>query len=66
MADITKHTKDMLRKGHAFAKLLPNYRLLGVDPGFLFVSDARDHRQPLDLPEDVIDSILSKVSTREQ
>jgi hypothetical protein len=51
----------MMEKGKKLAALLPNYRLLGWDPGFLFVSTLNDHRKPIDLPEDVVEALLRLV-----
>jgi hypothetical protein len=62
---IDTHTQSMLERGRRFAKLLPEgYRLMGVDPGFLFVSDK--HRASLDMTEAQVDSILAQIEGCEQ
>lgn len=50
--------RALLKKGRRFAKFLPDYRVLGVDPGFLFVSTRNDHRASIDLSEEVVDTLL--------
>ena len=48
----------MLAKGRRFAKHLPGYRILGVDPGYLFVSA---NGPSIDLPEQVVDYLLKEL-----
>lgn len=52
------HQLKMLKKGEEFAKYLPDHRLLGVDPGYLFVSNDPYNRKSIDLSEDVVDTLL--------
>ena len=57
-----KKTLRLLTLGRDFAAFLPDYRLLGVDPGLLFVSNRPDGRQSLDLPEEVVQCLLYQLS----
>lgn len=50
------HQFRMLDKGRRLAKFLPGFRLLGVDPGYLFTRT--EGRGSIDLPSDVVDALL--------
>ncbi len=60
------HQMRMLATGRRFAKYLPGYRLMAVDPGYLFVTAQPDNRASLDLPEDVVNGLLACLDDREQ
>ena len=51
----------MLKTGREFASFLPGYRLLGVDPGYLFVSLDPYNRCSIDLPEEIVDHLLKTI-----
>jgi len=53
--------QQMVVKGERFARLLKGWRLIGVDPGYLFTRSHGGYGS-LDLPEDVIDSILERTT----
>ena len=55
------HQLKMLDKGRRFAKFLPNHRLLGVDPGYIFVSKDPYDRRSIDITEEVLDTLLMKL-----
>ena len=66
MAKLDPHTIDLLCKGRRLAPYLPDYKLLGVDPGCLFVSTKpNDWREQIDLPEDVVDCLLKHLEKKE-
>lgn len=54
------HQLRMLKTGRKFAKFLPEgYRLLGVDPGYLFGCFlTTTPRGSIDLSEEVVDTLL--------
>lgn len=54
----------MIRVGLLFAEYLPQYRLLGVDPGYLFVSRHPDHRPSVNLTEEVVETLLAALEER--
>jgi hypothetical protein len=58
MPQLSPHAIELLRKGRRLAEFLPDYALLGVDPGCLFRSTKDAYRDTLDLPEDVVDCLL--------
>ena len=48
----------MLEKAKRVAPLLGDWRILGVDPGYLFVRANEKERGSIDLPSDVVESLL--------
>lgn len=51
----------MAEKGRRFATFLPGYRLLGVDPGYLF-TPAYGTGPSISLPEFVVDHLLEQLT----
>lgn len=50
-----KRRQEMNEKGQKFATFLPDYHLIGVDPGYLF---AAKYGSSISLPEFVVDHLL--------